>query len=122
MSDTWGPYRGYVVLLHDGDTVYIDLDLGFDHLIESHDWDNHPRLACRVYGINAPELSTDAGKAALAYAQTLLHPGDRVLVTSHGWDKYGGRFDGSITLPDGSDFAQQMINAGHAVVMTTEEK
>jgi endonuclease YncB( thermonuclease family) len=38
-------------------------------------------------------------------------------VTSHGWDKFGGRFDGSITLADGRDFAQVMLSTGHARVM-----
>lgn len=72
-------------------------------------------MSCRVYGINAPELRTDAGKASLAYAQTILHPGDLCTVLSHGWDKYGGRFDGSITLPDGRDYAQVMLDSGQAV-------
>jgi endonuclease YncB( thermonuclease family) len=111
----FGPYSGLVRDVHDGDTAYIDLDLGFGVFFESRDWDNRPRLACRVYGINAPELWTDAGKQALAYAQTLLPVGTRVQVTSHDWDKYGGRFDGTITLPDGRDFAQAMLDAGQAV-------
>jgi endonuclease YncB( thermonuclease family) len=72
-------------------------------------------LSCRVHAINAPELDTQAGKDALAYAQTLLLPGDECLVLSWGWDKYGGRFDGSITLPDGSDFGALMVDSGHAV-------
>jgi endonuclease YncB( thermonuclease family) len=112
---TFGPYKSRVDLVHDGDTVYLTIDLGFDHQIDSHGIDGTPRLACRVFGINAPELSTDAGKAALAYAQTLLKPGDIVQVISHGWDKYGGRFDGAITLADGRDFAQLMLSSGNAV-------
>jgi endonuclease YncB( thermonuclease family) len=115
MPQTFGPYPARVHDLHDGDTVYLDIDLGFDHLITARDWSGSPRLACRVYGINAPELSTAAGKTALAYAQTLLTPGMIVHVTSHGWDKYGGRFDGTITLPDGTDFATLMIQSGNAV-------
>lgn len=117
MTQTFGPYPARCDLVHDGDTVYLSIDLGFDHLISSHDWDGHPRLACRVYGINAPELTTDAGLAALAYAQSLLKPGDLCHVTSHGWDKYGGRFDGSITLADGTDFATRMLDSGNALPM-----
>lgn len=105
---TFGPYPGTVVSLHDGDTLTIALDLGFGITFTG--------ASCRVYGINAPELATPAGKAALAYAQTVLHPGDRVTVISHGWDKYGGRYDGSVTLANGDDFATDMLNAGHAVV------
>lgn len=112
---TFGPYPARCAAIHDGDTITFDIDLGFDHLIAGQDWAGSTRLACRIYGINAPELSTPAGKAALAYAETILHVGDVCQVLSHGWDKFGGRFDGSVTLPDGSDFGQAMIAAGQAV-------
>lgn len=93
----------------------VSIDLGFDHLISSSDFDGKSRLSCRLWGINAPELSTVEGKAALAYAISLLPAGSRVRVLSHGWDKYGGRFIGEIILGDGSDYGTQMIAAGHAV-------
>lgn len=112
---TYGPYLARVVSIHDGDTMTLDIDLGFDHLISGQDWDGRTRLSCRIFGINAPELKTDAGKASLAYAKTLLKPGDLVKVVSHGWDKYGGRFDGEVTLPSGVDFGQAMIAASQAV-------
>lgn len=115
---TFGPYPARVDQVHDGDTVYLSIDLGFDHLIESHDWNGHPRLACRIFGINAPELSTDPGKAARDYAVGLLPVGTIVQVVSHGYDKYGGRFDGTITLPDGRDFATVMLAASQAVPLT----
>lgn len=118
----FGPYPARVDLVHDGDTVYLSIDLGFDHLIASHDFDGHPRLACRLQtvtgqAINAPELSTGAGKEALLAAQALLPQGTRVQTISFGWDKYGGRYDGSITLPDGRDFAQTMVDSGQAVLV-----
>ena len=113
----FGPYPGVVVDWHDGDTCHVDLDLGFANYELSHDLDNKPILSCRIFGINAPELSTDAGKAALAYALQLCPLGTKVTVLSHGWDKYGGRFDGSLTLPDGSDFAKKMVDADQAVPM-----
>jgi endonuclease YncB( thermonuclease family) len=105
----FGPYPAVVLTVHDGDTMRVDLDLGFG--IHATDF------ACRVYGINAPELATDAGKVALAYALTLVKPGDKVTVLSHSWDKYGGRFDGQVTLADGTDFAAHMLSSGNAVVM-----
>ena len=112
---SFGPYPARVAQVYDGDTIVLDIDLGFDHIIEGLDFDGKRRLACRVFGINAPELSTEAGKAAKAFAETLLKPGDRLTLLSHGWDKYGGRFDGAITLADGRDFGQAMIDAGQAV-------
>ncbi len=112
---TFGPYPAKIRDWHDGDTCYLDIDLGFAQFLEGRDWDGHPRLACRIFGINAPELNTDAGRAALAFAEALAPPGTRAQVLSYGWDKYGGRFDGAIALPDGSDFGQAMIAAGQAV-------
>ena len=106
MGRSFGPYPAAVVDVHDGDTMTLAIDLGFD--IQATE-------RCRVYGINAPELSTQAGKDARAYALALVKPGDEVTVLSHGWDKYGGRFDGSVTLSDGRDFGQVMLDTGHAV-------
>jgi micrococcal nuclease len=117
MPTTFGPYPAKVIAIHDGDTLTVDIDLGFDHLIAGQDWNGKTRLSCRIYGINAPELDTAAGKAALAYAETVVKVGDLVTVISHGWDKYGGRFDGEIVLADGSSFAQNMLDAGQAVVL-----
>lgn len=117
MAAPFGPYPARVVGIHDGDTITFDIDLGFDHLISGQDWDGKPRLSCRVYGMNAPELRTVAGKAAHVFAETLLKVGDVCKVLSYGWDKYGGRFDGSVELPDGRDFATVMIEAGQAVPM-----
>ena len=107
---TFGPYPAVVLSWHDGDTGHLDIDLGFAiHL--------HDQPSCRIFGINAPELSTDAGKAALLVAEQICPVGTKVSVISHGWDKYGGRFDGSLTLPDGSDYAARMIAAGAAIAM-----
>lgn len=115
MSNVYGPYEGEVVDWHDGDTCHVQLDLGFAHFLMPYDFDGHPIFSCRIYGINAPEEDTDSGKIATEYAKQLCPPGTRVMVTSHSWDKYGGRFDGSLTLPDGSDFAQHMLDTKNAV-------
>lgn len=110
MNKLYGPDYALVAKVHDGDTVTLEMDLGYGLDLT---------LACRIYGINAPELSTDVGKASRDYAKQLLPIGTEVTVVSHGWDKYGGRFDGSITLPDGRDFGQTMIHDGYAVPMAT---
>jgi len=111
-----GPYPALLRDWHDGDTGHFDIDLGFSNIECAYDLDGKPRLSARIYGINAPELSTDAGKVARDYANQLCPPGTRVTVVSHGWDKYGGRWDATVTLPDGRDFAQAMLDAGQAVV------
>lgn len=105
-SEVFGPYRGIVDQVHDGDTVYAKLDVGFDLTV-------YTRI--RILGINAPELSTEAGKVARDFARSLLKVGDPVKVYSHGWDKYGGRIDGELFYGGSLDFAATMIAAGQAV-------
>lgn len=139
MSQTFGPYQATVANVHDGDTIDVDVwlrgdppraakalqaggrdvDLGFDiHEIVSKHGSVvalvNRRQSVRLFGCNAPELATPAGKAALAFLQTLVSVGDQVTLVSHGWDKYGGRVDGTVTLTDGRDLTELMIAAGHA--------
>lgn len=100
-------YAATVLRVIDGDTLALDVDLGF-----------HTRsvMSCRVAGINCNELSEPLGHEAKALVQQLLPAGARVVVDSVRADKYAGRFDGRVTLPDGSDLATQLIDAGLAVV------
>lgn len=105
MAATYGPYPAKINDWHDGDTCHLDVDLGFGLVLA---------LSCRCYGINAPELATAKGPAARTAALALAPVGTTVTVLSHGWDKYGGRFLGEITLADGEPFAHAMIDAGHA--------
>lgn len=97
-----------VLRVVDGDTVHLDLDLG---------WDVGIKKNCRVLGINAPEMNTPEGVAAKAYASMLLNVGDAVVFTSHRLDKYG-RPLGEIKYDGGGDFATNMLTAGHAKTLT----
>lgn len=100
---------GTLVSIHDGDTITCVLDLG---------WRISFTSSIRLYGINAPELSTPEGVAARNYVQSLLSPGDHVTVVSHkllgNTEKYG-RVLASVTLPDGRDLSTLMLGDGHAV-------
>lgn len=128
---TYGPFAATVVAIHDGDTIDVslvlvkmrstvaarakalDVDLGFNvHRTPNGVVLEHQSV--RLLGCNAPELATPAGKAALAFIETLVNVGDAVTLVSHSWDKYGGRIDGVVTLPDGRDLAAAMIAAGQA--------
>src|SRR3954451_10524518 len=102
---TFGPYRGIVDLVHDGDTVNVRLDVGFDLTVYTR---------VRVNGITAPELSTAAGNRARGHARRLLPPGTEVQVVSLGWGKYGGRIEGTISAEGVGDFATAMTASGHA--------
>lgn len=95
-----------VLRVIDGDTVHLQLDLG---------WHTYRTENCRVAGINAPELNTREGQAARTFAAVLLNIGDPVTFESHSLDKYGRPLGAISYGKDGLDFATQMLSAGHAV-------
>jgi len=108
-----------VVLLKsvDGDTVDVDIDLGFGV------WLRNERV--RIMGIDTPESRTSNeveklfGKAAKNRLKELLHDGG-VLVTTeekNGEDMRGkfGRILGDFKTPDGKLVTEVMISEGHCV-------
>lgn len=125
---TFGPYKASVSAIHDGDTLDVDVllrpmrvardvdqDLGFQiHRRSGGIW--LVKQSVRLKGCNAPELATAAGKTALVFLETLVKVGDPVTLTSYGWDKYGGRIDGTIQTLTGLDLTAEMIRSGNAAV------
>lgn len=95
----------------DGDTVALLIDLG---------WQLHAKYSCRVLlepgvGIDTPEKGHPLYLEAVGAAKSLLSPGTKVVTESLKMlDKYGGRFDGRLWLPNGDEFAQRMIASGYA--------
>ena len=57
-------YKAKLIDVIDGDTVDLMIDLGFGV---------HVKERCRLYGIDAPEMPSDAGKIAKAYLESLLN-------------------------------------------------
>ncbi len=96
-----------VIEVVDGDTIKVEIDLG---------WKISYKTSIRVEGINAPEMNTINGGIAKNFAETLLEQGEEIEVLSRRLDKYG-RSQAKVTLPDGRDFAQVMLESGHAVAM-----
>ena len=121
---TFGPYPGTVVSEHDGDTVRVAVTIPRAWRARDVGWDVTVAGKCtvlvdaRTFGDNAAELDTLAGKAALAYLAELMPVGTQVTLLSVGWDKYGGRTDATITLPDGRDLVTAMVAAGQAAPWT----
>lgn len=106
-------YRARLVRVIDGDTVELEIDLGFRVSI---------RDKVRLYGINAPErrgTTMEAGDAATQYLSHLLqtHAPDGIL-TIHTYrdarEKYG-RWLGTL-LASGRDINRMMVHAGHATI------
>lgn len=76
-------YSATILKVVDGDTVDIEIDLGFDVRIVQR---------VRMAGINAPEKNTEAGMVSKNWLQERLPLGKNVVVQSEkpgGGDKYG---------------------------------
>jgi len=107
--DEFYKYRGYVERVVDGDTVDAILDLGFGMTTKQ-------RL--RIDGFDAPETwrpksesEKRHGEEAKGRAVELLMDKELVFVTSKDKGIYG-RYGASITLPNGTNFTQIMIQEG----------
>lgn len=76
-------YKATVVSVTDGDTIRLDIDLGFNMVIH-----NTP---IRLAGINAPETNTPEGRVAKTYLKELLPPGTELTLHSikDKTEKYG---------------------------------
>ena len=79
-------YKAELIRVVDGDTVDLVIDLGFDTF-------RHERF--RLYGIDAPEVNTQAGKVAKKWLWDALQPLEAIYVqtlqhtTKAKRDKYG---------------------------------
>jgi len=115
-------YKAELIRVVDGDTVELMIDLGFSQFTKQ---------TMRLYGIDAPELRTAAGKAAKAWLWEALQPLEAIYVqtiqlkTKAKRDKYG-RFlavlyglEPVLSSLDGPkvnhcSFNAKMITEGHA--------
>lgn len=97
-------YRCRILKVIDGDTVDAEVDLGFRVTIQ---------MRFRLSGINAPEMNTEAGKAAKLYLERLLSPLVITVRTEKDKQEKFGRYLGEFLNPDGS-VNQAMLDAGHA--------
>lgn len=96
---------------HDGDTFMAVVDQGF--------WtyrgrvDKPIRVRCAL--IQAPELGTTEGPAALAFANSLAPPGEYPVWSYKPDPDNYGRPILDLILPDTRLFSAAMLAAGHAV-------
>ena len=112
-------YKVNVVKVVDGDTVDVDIDLGFGM--------SYKKQRVRMVGIDTPESRTrdlvekKFGKASKKHLKGILEAGDIELV-SHDKGKFG-RILGDLFIGS-STFSvnQQMINDHHAVAYTGGNK
>jgi micrococcal nuclease len=102
-------YRAAVVRVVDGDTLILDVDLGF------HVWLRGQSF--RLLGCNARELHDPGGVEARDNLRNLFDlPAFRdVTLRTVKVDKFGGRFDATIMLTGGTDLVGMLIADGWAV-------
>lgn len=106
-----GPYPAEILRVIDGDTVEARIRVWLGQDVTIH---------VRLRGIDAPELhgrcpgEREAAAAARDALFRILAAGP-VSVTDIGADKYGGRVDARLHLPDGTDVSAAMLKSGHAL-------
>lgn len=93
-------YDAVVVRVVDGDSVDLDVDLGFRVWLRE--------VPFRLAGCNARELGSPGGPEARDHLTGVLPTGLAVTVRSIKADKYA-RWDAQVVMPDGSDLVQQLI-------------
>jgi micrococcal nuclease len=101
-------YKVKVVRVYDGDTIFVNIDQGFN------DWKmNQPIRLC---GVNAPEVrgvGKEEGLKVKAIVEEMIANKPVVLHTIDKKDKYG-RWLGFIYI-DGLNLNQLLLENGHAV-------
>jgi micrococcal nuclease len=98
-------YAVQVLDVHDGDTVHLDIDLGF------HVWRRGERY--RLARINAPELATPAGPPARDHLIGLIGS-HQITATTSKADNYG-RWLVELVTETGRNLNDQMVADGFAV-------
>ena len=112
-------YKVNVSRVVDGDTVDVDIDLGFGMI--------YKKQRVRMLGIDTPESRTrdlvekKFGKASKYHLQAILEQGDVELV-SHDKGKFGRILGNLYTGNSNYSINQQMIDEHHAVPYTGENK
>lgn len=105
--------KATVLRVIDGDTFGANIPLGWNAGLVN--------VRVRIDKINAPENSTPEGQAATEFIQGLVSVGDVLTITSAGslgrLDNYG-RVLADVTLKDGRDWGQVMLESGNASSMT----
>ena len=104
-------YNAVVRSVYDGDTIRVDIDMGFDHWIMNE--------SIRFMGVDAPEIRGEERPEGLLTKEWLLNKipiGTKVVLETYK-DRTGkyGRYLGYIWL-DGVNINEQMIAEGFATV------
>lgn len=116
MKDKLYFYKAFCYNCVDGDTIDINIDLGFNL--------EHKKARVRLLYINSPEknrvASKKAGLAAKTYLESIIL-NKTIYIHSTKWDHFG-RILGQIFTEDGKDVSALVLESGHAVPYRSEAK
>jgi endonuclease YncB( thermonuclease family) len=101
-------YAATVVKVLDGDTFHADMVIGKGDFLGTEVAMVAMDTSIRLYGVNAWEKNTEAGKAARENMRQVLPPGTRLTLSRVRKGKFG-RTVAQVTMPDGSDLAATLI-------------
>jgi len=96
-------YKAYLDRVIDGDTLKLNIDLGFDTFIKE---------TVRLRWINTPEIKTEGGQKAKRFVTKFLKQKNELIVRTHYEDKFG-RYLVDIWM-DGEYLNQALLNKGLA--------
>tara|TARA_R110000765_G_scaffold37676_3_gene83291 strand:+ start:1173 stop:1580 length:408 start_codon:yes stop_codon:yes gene_type:complete len=105
-------YNCKIVRVIDGDSIIIDIDLGFSHFIHNE--------SIRLYGIDTPECRTrdaeekTAGLLAKKFVEEALHVGGTYTLTTKEKGKFG-RYLGTIYLTEETSINAALVKERLAV-------
>ena len=112
-------YNCKIVRVIDGDSIVVDIDLGFGLWIHGE--------SIRLFGVDCPECrSRDpeekaAGLAAKDFVKGLLHDGGTYTLTTKEKGKFG-RYLGVIKLEDGTSINGELVKENLAVAYHGQNK
>ena len=112
-------YSCKIIRVVDGDTVDVDIDLGFNH------WIHGERI--RLFGVDCPECRSRnkeekaAGLAAKNFVKGLLHDGGTYTLTTREKGKFG-RYLGVIMLNDNTSVNAALVSEHLAVPYSGQNK
>ena len=113
-------YKVNIVKVVDGDTVDVDIDLGFGMV--------YKKQRVRMLGIDTPESRTrdlvekKFGKASKKHLKAILEEAESIELVSHDKGKFGRILGDLFIGSNETSVNQQMINDHHAVAYTGGNK
>ncbi len=92
LNDKLYTYCAYVERVVDGDTLKVEIDLGFNIRV---------RQTIRLRAVDCPEMGTPAGEKAKRFVEGILSKQKSLVVRTHKSDKYD-RYLGDVFYPGGT--------------------